>query len=145
MIHSKLLTQLVGGGNGIGNIAEPVLYSQFQWLPLGKEGGDGTGKGAAGAVGGDAFGARVTPAQGGFAGLYQNVGAGAAAHVPALGQDGAVVAGTELVGGGFQFLDGGDWSGASQLGEFIAIRREQCGARLTVWFRSLLSLLGEPT
>ena len=32
MIHGKLLAQFVGGGNGVGNVAEPVFHGLLQRL-----------------------------------------------------------------------------------------------------------------
>ena len=51
-------------------------------------------------MGGDALGAGVAPAECRLAGLHQDIGAGAAAYMAALCQNGAAVALAELFGGG---------------------------------------------
>ena len=75
MIDSPEVAQLVGGGNGLGNIIERKFYCLHEAVPMCEMGGDGAGEGATCAMGGDANCARVRPMMSGTILLHQNIGA----------------------------------------------------------------------
>ena len=79
VVDSPEVSQLVRGGNGLGDVSEGELYRLHEVVPVGEMRGYGAGQGAACAVGGDAQCARVRPAMGGAVFLHQDIGAGVAA------------------------------------------------------------------
>ena len=54
VVDSPEVSQLVRGGNGLGDVSEGELYRLHEVVPVGEMRGYGAGQGAACAVGGDA-------------------------------------------------------------------------------------------
>ena len=130
VVDGPEFTEFVRVGDGAGDVVEGEFNGLDDVAAFSEMGGNGAGKGAACAVGGDVLGARVRPAVGGAFFQDEDVGAGVALEVASLGKYGAVVAAGEGDGCLLQFVGGADGLlGSEQTLQFVEVGGEQGGAR----------------